>query len=217
MPSAGLHRAAERERGQPTLTPAAVSRAARPSVWPRDVGGRRPERDVTPISRTRATKHVITAQVAPAASRAPRTATRSHSAGDRLLAQHLRHRHDVEHRLMSVHAGQCAADVVHDGPRIAGRSRGDDERVGRRLRDRTIQRRYVAAVEPVVNHIATDADDSQPRSPSDPQLAAQLSTLWPVLARHRLTDDRDRFGSADRSWRRRAGGSACGGRRSRPG
>ena len=124
-----------------------------------------------------------------------------HDRGDVLqpngsFLEHLPHRHDVEHRLLGVDGANRRAGVGDDADGVAVGACQQREVRRRRLRKRPVQRRRIAPPEPVVDDVAADADDGEPRRvwrPHDPEPAANRVGVRPEAPRHRQAHDRDRL------------------------
>ena len=88
---------------------------------------------------------------------------------------------------------QGCARLGHERRRVAGRPDGERNVAGRRLSEGSIQRRIVAAPEPVVDDVAGDTDDRQPRPRAGSDALSDRIGAGPVFPRERLGDDRDRL------------------------
>ena len=79
------------------------------------------------------------------------------------VRDHLLHRAHAENRLLRVDGGELLPNDRYDGGRLAGSHAGDDHhRQRRRLLERNVERRAALVVEPVMQHVAHDADDGDP-------------------------------------------------------
>src|SRR5262249_13992323 len=83
------------------------------------------------------------------------------------------------------------------------RAYGHQKVAVRRLEERAVERRLIAAIE-IVDDVAADPDDDHPWRGADTQPRANRAAIGPELRRHRLADHRHRLAALTITVRERA-------------